>query len=267
MITDAGGLTVRLKPTEVTWFRFLQASRATNSLEEGWNSRTHWGNKGLFFLSSRGAPFLQQWTANSLKKTANPGPRTDKFMFDRQLSKERKELVRNGKLTKNAFAVLSENEINARLFHHHPQWQNCIGYEIPLAKESDGQLKVDIIAIEERNCSLVIIELKQANNTSDSPLMALTEAICYGIQAIRCREHLLKESGIKKKGESGKYFNSIRLLLAAPRQYWKTWGWNKEEMVKPMWYIVSQVNEALPAKTQLIFDEQSICFLEDCLPE
>ena len=35
MITDAGGLTIKLKPTEVTWFRFLQASRTTNSLEGG----------------------------------------------------------------------------------------------------------------------------------------------------------------------------------------------------------------------------------------
>ena len=126
-------------------------------------------------------------------------------------------------------------------------------------------LKVDIIAIEESNCSLEIIELKQANNTSDSPLMALTEAICYGIQAVRCREHLLKASGIK--GVSEKYFNSIRLLLAAPRQYWEYWKGDKEKMVDPMEYIVNQVNEALPAKTQLVFDKQSICVLEDCLPE
>ena len=125
---------------------------------------------------------------------------------------------------------LSENEINARLFHDgkHGLWGTSIGYEIPLAAESDGQLKVDIFAIGKDAVSLEIIELKRAENKCDSPLMALTEAICYGIQVVRCRDSLLVDLVQKEKLVSEEHFHRIRLVLAAPEAYWNHWKWDRK---------------------------------------
>src|SRR5207253_26236 len=105
-------------------------------------------------------------------------------------------------------------------------WGESIGYEIPLAAESDGQLKVDILAIGQDKSSLEIIELKKAKNKSDSPLMALTEAICYGIQAVRCQDYLVSDPHLIEKSVFKAHFKSIRLILAAPNAYWISWNWN-----------------------------------------
>ncbi len=267
MFSDDGGLNITIRLEAVTWFRFLQASRAANSLNGGWNSKRHW-QKGLKSLSCRGTNFLKEWTEKSLS-AKDPEPREAKFMFERNLSKERSlllnpELLRKG----DSLADLSENEINARLYHDigHSLWGRSIGYEIPLAAESDGQLKLDIFAIGNDKRSLEIIELKKASNTSDSPLMALTEAICYGIQLVRCRKYLLKDKVLKGNFVSAKHFKCIRLILAAPRQYWEHWKWN-ERLVGSMRNIVDLVNKGLVVQNaELLFDKRSICHLEDALP-
>src|SRR5712691_3754991 len=217
MITDDGGLKITIGPKEVTWFRFLQISRTTNSLNGGWNSKSHW-RKGLKSLGCKHADFLKDWTTNSLAPQEAPAPRGDNFMFDRDRSRERHQL-NHGPLRKgDDLCNLSENELNTRLFHDngHDLWGQNIGYEIPLSAESEGQLKVDIVAIGKDNHSLEIIELKQANNKGDSPLMAMTEAICYGIQAIRCRGFLLKQPKLIAKLVPTEHLKRIRLIVAAP---------------------------------------------------
>jgi hypothetical protein len=123
---------------------------------------------------------------------------------------------------------------------------------------------VDIVAIGKDGCSLEIIELKQATNTSDSPLMALTEAICYGIQVVRCRDSILID--LKEPSMSREHFGRIRLMLVAPHQYWRHWKWERE-LAEPMRNIIASVNKSLVEKdAQLLFEEGSICCLEDALP-
>ena len=268
MLTQSGELEIAIKCKDVTWFNFLQASRLAKSPNGGWDNRTYWQVRGLNNLNHNGAAFLSKWTENSLKPKCHPTPRTSDFMFDRPLSNERNFLVKKGPLKKmNTLTSLSENEINARLFHDntHSLWGKSIGYEIPLAEESDGQLKVDIVAIGRDNSSLEFIELKKADNASNSPLMALTEAICYGIQAIRCQKSLLGDKVLLKNHVSLGHFNKIRLILAAPQNYWTIWNWDASKMVEPMKNIVSQVNTALPSETRLIFDKSSILCIENGL--
>src|SRR5208282_394396 len=133
-------------------------------------------------------------------------------------------LLNRGPLRKGAdLSEMDEQELNTRLFHDngHGLWGQSIGYEIPLSAEKEGQLKVDILAIGKDKPSLEIIELKRAKNTDDSPLMAMTEATCYGIQAVRCRDYLLKNSVLKEKLVSTEHFETIRLILAAPHAYWE----------------------------------------------
>lgn len=269
MITADGGLTITIRPEEVTWFRFLQASRTTNSIGGGWNSKSNW-KEGLRSLGCEAAKFISDWTRKSLATKKPPIPRESKFMFDRDLLKERGHLINKPRSLRKAddLVEMSENEINAKLIYDntHGLWRECIGYEIPLAAESEGQLKMDIFAIGKDQNSLVIIELKQAKNTGDSPMMALTEAICYGIQAIRCRDFLLKDPDLKKKAVSAEQFKRIRLILGAPEKYWKDWKWD-DSLVAPMENIVAQVNEVLAAKNAiLLFDKESICYLEQFLP-
>ena len=155
MITPEGGLTITVEPKEVTWFHFLQASRTTTWINGGWNSKSYW-QEGLNLLGSKDASFLVDWTKNSLA-AKDPNPRKKVFMFDRELSKERGRLKDRGVIRKGeSLDKLSENEINTRLFHDgaHGLWGQNIGYEISLAAESDGQLKVDIFAIGDDKNSL-----------------------------------------------------------------------------------------------------------------
>jgi hypothetical protein len=200
--------------------------------------------------------------------TKDPDPREKEFMFDRTRSRER-GLLSLGPLRKGVdLSKMSENELNTRLFHDkaHDLWGRSIGYEIPLSAESEGQLKVDIFGIGKGKPSLEIIELKQANNKSDSPLMAMTEAICYGIQVVRCRDYLLENSVLKKESVSSEHFDAIRLILTAPHAYWKYWKWD-DRLVKPMSNIIASVNTMLSdKKAALFFDKQSICCLDDMLP-
>ena len=255
-------------PEDVTWFRFLQASRITNSIEGGWNSKSYW-EEVLKSLGYKGGAFLEMWTKNSLMPKTPPLPRGKEFMFSRIASPERELLMNQGSLRKeDDLSRLSENALNARLFKddEHGLWGERLGYEIPLAPESDGQLKVDIVAIGKDGCSLQVIELKQATNTGDSPLMALTEAICYGIQLVRCRDSLLNDPILKEHSVSVEHFRSIRVMLVAPRQYWRHWKWQRE-LAQPMKNIIASVNKALEKKdAQLLFKEGSICYLEDVLP-
>jgi len=68
LITDGGGLEITLTPNEVTWFLFLQASRTTNSLKGGWNSKTHW----LQVLNLLGSKLMSSPKTGPSGKRENP---------------------------------------------------------------------------------------------------------------------------------------------------------------------------------------------------
>lgn len=245
MIKENGALEVEVPVSEVTWFNFLQFSRGANSQVGGWDFKTLWKEGGLKKLASDGVRegYLQRWTENSFGPGA-PGIREEDFRLDRQRSEARRAL-----LDKDRKLDASENRLNTWLFDRgaFPDWGRLAGYEVPLADESDGQLKVDLLAIDEVEPRITIIELKKADNAGNSPLMALTEAICYAIQAIRCREQLSK--AIKAAGHAVTWaqFKIVRLVLAAPQAYWAGWKFKSELHVGCMQRIVEQVNAVLIA--------------------
>ena len=244
-ITADGGLKVLLTPSDVTWFNFLEFSRATNSLRGGWNSKTHWGKRGVLTLSG---DFLKQWTENSLRKHSLPRPRTDLFMLDRSASEDRSDLER----ALNPVEHASENALNYALFRRglgklKPlEGIDVLGYEIPLAEESDGQLRVDLFGVSSGGAAIEIIELKKANNTGDSPLLALTEAICYALQTLRCKKHLLKDKKLEGQPNA---FAQINLMLLAPASYWRYWGerdgLDRDGICKELQPIVKHVNDGI----------------------
>jgi hypothetical protein len=222
VITNDGGLSIALNCKDVTWFRFLQASRATNSIKGGWNSRTYWRKRGLEVLV-KGA-FLETWTKNSLETRVHPLPRRRDFHLHRP---EEELRLREG--------AVGENGLNYSLFS---TWRiaprdplGCLGmwsslsYEVPLGSEREDQLKVDLLGYREG--AIGIIELKQAGNRTDSPLMALTEAICYGLQAIRCEESLMGEYSTQLGQNCA--FENLELKIVAPNAYWRHWHGEGED--------------------------------------
>jgi hypothetical protein len=90
--------------------------------------------------------------------------------------------------------------------------------------------------------------------------MALTEAICYSIQIERCREYLRKE-GLDVNNKT------IRLILAAPDQYWTHWGSDKHMdfsgMVNRMTNIVESVAEILSPSFKLKLELFSLRYEKD----
>jgi len=176
-----------------------------------------------------------------LAKNKNPSKAREKnFCPERKSDRAKLLNEAKAKLTEGINS-LSENHLSILLYDKQiSQWGNLIGYEIPLAAESEGQLKIDLLGkgiTTERYVS--IVELKQADNKNDSPLMALTEAICYGLQLGRCRKKLLAELKVED-------FKIIRLILAAPSEYWSHWEFKKHpDCSKKMNAIVESVSEIL----------------------
>lgn len=113
-ITPKGELKISLDLKEVTWFEFLWFSRATPSPRGGWNSKSHWLERGVRRLADDGEAFVTQWTKNSLQTKALPQPRGSAFMFDRLLS-GRAHLEESLKL-RNSLNEATEHELNYGLF-------------------------------------------------------------------------------------------------------------------------------------------------------
>ena len=59
MIKNDGSISVRIPADEVTWFSFLQSSRALNSEQGGWNFKKHWVEQGGMSLAQAG-DFVKQ---------------------------------------------------------------------------------------------------------------------------------------------------------------------------------------------------------------
>jgi hypothetical protein len=249
IIGDKGTLTIG--SNAVTWFTFLQISRSTNSEQKGWNSKSHWREKGLDRLTKNGEAngFLATWTTNSRHPKALPEPRKHTFQFDERLKAQDLDLRAGKKTPKEG----SENYINWKFVGELRKKGIISAYEVPLADERKGQLKADVMVFHDGG-RIEIVELKCSGKEKnpDSPLMALTEAICYAIQAKRCWSNLAKEAekhlGVKSLGS----LTGIHLILAAP-DYWNNCNPVKgaarritREQVSKLKAIVAAVGAELP---------------------
>ena len=269
-----GNLRVRIPCGKVRWIDFLTYSRLLNSREGGWDFKStrkggglqRWKADGLERLVEADfIEFVEQWTGNSLKNPkAYPRPRPNDFRLGRDFTNDRKRAAAS--CDPNKIGTCSENSLNARLFQNHGvfpsgETMTCgtnpfsgplLGYEVPLCDDSDGQLKIDLLACDQITRQLEIIELKQASNANNSPLMALIEGICYGLQLWRCRVEFSKESrDTAKRLEDSRFelklddFKTLQLTIAAPRDYWKSWGCTDNEaktVMGQMEQILAAVN-------------------------
>jgi hypothetical protein len=179
MIHPDGRLDVHIPVGEVTWFSFLTASRLATSEEGGWNSKRHWVKRGLDRLAPDGmaAPFIARWTQASLEPEAAPYPRADDFQIALRLDAFR----RNTRGRAGSPRKKSENDLNwnlSRWLHGRcgvqvdPNRRRVATYELPLAAESTGQLKADVVVFD--RCGLVeVVELKRsASESPENPLLA-----------------------------------------------------------------------------------------------
>lgn len=260
-----GSLQVTIPTKTVRWIDFLAHSRLVNSQKGGWDFKTTWKTDGLQQLFD--AEFLKQWTNTSLDDSKTyPRPRPNDFKLGREFTKERANAAAS--CDSRRIAYCSENSLNARLFQNYgippsgertscdanPFSGPLLAYEVPLCDDSDGQLKIDLLASDLVREQLEIIELKQAANRGNSPLMALVEGICYGLQLWRCRKAFRVESEglvlpLKAKEFALKpaHFQKLNLTIAAPRQYWSHWecvGAEAEVVKGKMRGILTKLNQA-----------------------
>jgi hypothetical protein len=228
MIQSDGSVRIVVKHEEVSWFDFLGHSRLCRARDMGWNSRRHWVPRGVDILANNISTTVTLWTKHSFSPEAQPLPRKANFMLDRQHTAARLAL---SKL--EAVDQASENALSFQMFEKYRDAKreerlfgkiDLVGYEIPLGRTKARQLKVDLLGVSaDPTPAIEIIELKDADNTGDSPLMALTEAICYALQMLRCKTDILRELGEWRVTVNESYFAKINLRLMAPEQYWQFW--------------------------------------------
>jgi len=228
----------------VTWFNFLAISRIFNSDVGGWNNKSFWSDLGLASLCPASGPadFLSKWTESSLHSDALPIPRDRDFQF----SKRQNDLKKGERGRGGTPKAGSENAINWGLSLNLKNTGGYFSYEVPLADTSKGQLKVDLMLFRDQG-KVEIIELKKGDGT-DTPLMALTEAICYGIQTVRCWPTLRKNAKKQFNQDFGE-LSAVNLILASPEEYWTQWNpGNKSitnEQIKKLSEIVINVAKVL----------------------
>lgn len=263
-----GNLKVTLKAENVTWFEFLHFSRFTNSLENGWNFKKYWKKRGLGALVDQGVakPFITVWTENSLKRKADPTPRSKDFLLTRTISQRRQDTILS---PASEIATMIEATLNTALWWNWNKHKSTtlgthalLCYETPLAEVSEGQLKVDLLGFNQN--SATIVELKQASNHADSPLMAFIEAICYGLQLVRCSKALRNE--LEDNGISAWQPTKVSLKIAAPENYWKHWLGNLsqlDEVEKSFGVILDAVN--VGARKRDFFDVSCLMLRRDNL--
>lgn len=251
MISKEGNISINIKSQDVTWFNFLQYSRVTNSNYGGWNSKSYWIERALKKLSDD--DFISKWTVNSIK-SENPTPRKKDFMLNRKISGSRDAILKKLSMGFD-LDQCSENDINTFISQNPTNFFNdyeIIGYEIPLSDEKDGQLKIDLLSFNTKNKGIGIIELKQSISPSNSPLIALIELFCYGIQLLKCKSDISKEI-IQSNGQyiEEHLFENINLIIAAPVTYWKYWGFEdikKNEIKDDFNKLIEIVNPVIMGK-------------------
>lgn len=249
-ITKNGDLDVRLTKGDVSWFDVLYFSRAMPAERRGWNNRSYWIERGLRVLVIESAQdFIKEWTINSMRK-ANPylpPPRKLAFKFGNDPSRRSRDHLELELKADNPVESASENALNYALFNNRFEKIEKVegiypkGYEVPLVDGAEGQLKVDLFGVSGE--AIQIVELKNARNTTDSPLLALIEAICYGMQTLRCSDSLLEAEGL---GADKDTFRRIDITLVAPNSYWAYWSVpDLEELRKTCEPLIDRINAGI----------------------
>ena len=270
-------VTISVPHKKVTWFNILNWERDMNANQGGWDFKEDdiWKKRALNWMSVEGirsgkeqpSPVVQ-WTkaSTSIPPDRKPIPRTDKFMLirsDKPIDQLSRGSLKNdiSNVDDTECGKLSENQLNWSCYlYGRTELSRDVtwGYEVPLAAESSGQLKVDLLRIARVGevADVEIVELKNADG-ANSPVEALVQSICYLCQLSRCWESLTKpEEATSLKGVQWKNA-SVRLILAAPDAYWSKWKCTKNE-AGPMRRIVETVGDALegdnrPNKLELTF--------------
>lgn len=252
-IQSNGDIQVIISQKEVTWFDIFYYSRHLNSNFGGWNSKSHWLTLGVNAINSLSEEVLKSYFQKSLKPDDEksdeyrPVIRSDKFCFSREMSEERKQILVN---SRNLNA--SENELNTWIFSkNNANIKGCEvswkGYEIPLSGESSGQLKIDLVGIDNQN-TIHIVELKKTHDKgTDSPLFAVIEVLCYGIQWFRCKENF--EYELNNSSEQ------IKLSVATPENYWGDWI-KTDETKKSFLDCVKKIMDAMPGDLKRIISPE-----------
>ena len=228
IIQPDGSVRIVVRHEDVSWFDFLGHSRLCRARDMGWNSQSYWISRGVDILARNISTTATLWTEHSLSPKTEPLPRKGNFMLDRQHTAKRSALS-----SVEAADQVSENALSFQTFERYRNVEgkgrllgkiDLIGYEIPLGRTKARQLKVDLLGVSvDPVPAIEIIELKDTDNTGDSPLMALTEALCYGLQILRCKTDILRELRISRPTVNESAFEKINLRLMAPEQYWHVW--------------------------------------------
>lgn len=281
IIQPDGSLRIIVRHQDVSWFDFLRHSRSCRARDWGWNSRRYWGPRGVDVLVANLAATVSQWTKQSLSANAAPPPRIGNFMLNREHTLDRLALPEI-----DSSMAYSENALSFSTFRKYADAVgdnrflgviDLIGYEIPLGEERRRQLKVDLLGLSFNPVPTIeIIELKDADNTGDSPLMALTEGICYALQILRCKNALLGElfalpailegtGRVKPFSSAETDFRNINIRLAAPKAYWDLWfrpPLIRSTVESKMREIVDGVNTELAAADERFRSALSLHFAE-----
>ena len=226
-IHENGRISIDLDVTLANWFAFLRLSRDLNSNQGGWdnvNGRSNW----VKATGSIGREIASEWTKNSLADEPSyaPEPRLSKFHLGMRPNFQNNHDRARGELTK----MNPEDRFKFRIFNEYcgkddPQYR-MIGYEVPLYKTMESKRRIDLVGLDYEN-HLHIYELKisTAKGNSNSPLMALVEAIGYGIQFLRCIKNTTCtfEQELRKKSDCVMDKKRIILHIVANVKYWNYW--------------------------------------------
>jgi hypothetical protein len=173
---------------------------------------------------------------------------TVKFIPERKKYKfgERFQLIPDGKLKEMREKQASsdrngERILEALIFNQWFElsaehlWDRLVAWQIPLfaKKKKAGWGFIDLLGyINGRPC---VIELKKANNYSDTPLRALLEALSYAI-VVRYRWKTISDElgGLKSAltWAESVTLKEIPIVLLAPEKYWQFWKKEEGEFYK-----------------------------------
>jgi hypothetical protein len=285
MFTDKN-VSIQVPHQKVTWFNILGWERDMNANQGGWNFKDndYWIKRGLDWMfdasqtEGNNSP-IAQWTTASMKQSVKPEPRQKGFRLLRHpdTNGDHSNLHRGSEGNPLANKIeniqsASENQLNWSCYLNEPKNNTVWAYEIPLAAEKSGQLRMDLFHISTGPNGKVIeiIELKDADG-KDSPLMALVESICYLCQLTRCWKALRADTKEDSLKDLSLQDCEIQLILAAPNEYWENaCGRAKrfeDEHFKKMKKIVEVVGNSLKVKPQLFIadvklTEDGLCELE-----
>lgn len=102
-----------------------------------------------------------------------------------------------------------------------------MSYQVPLADKRGSVVKnIDLLAYSIESGALALIELKQENNQTDSPVYAFFEVMAYCAWLQNQKDNFIKE--FKKRLKKLDILNNGKIskwqvVLLAPENYWNHW--------------------------------------------